>query len=177
MGLFMKAQKRKFTLLELLAVIAIISVLAFALGGALGPAGDKAKLRQAQTVLNSVKTAISAYSTNYGKPPKRLSDLLKDNNPRGISYFDGDEIPKDPFTAPLKDIGIVTDVDSVVKDITGKRIIGGKLDGNGFVVYSVGMNGKPDSGGGLPAGVSDSDEDIAKNEETAKDDISVFVSF
>lgn len=170
----MKVVKRNFTLLELLAVIAIISILAFAVGSAMSGATEKTKRTQAEAVVRGVKSALVSYGTTYGRPPKELKDLLQDNNPRGISFFDGDEIPRDPYSLSGQEIRIVKEVSRVERETKAGKvfIVGGRLDGNGFVVYSVGPNGRPDSGGGLSGGVNDGTGD-----ENSKDDISVFVSF
>ncbi len=166
----MKNIRRNFTLLELLVVITIISILAYALGTALGGATEEAKKKQAQAVINGVKTAMSSYYTMYGRPPKKLKDLLKENNSRAQTFFDGNEIPRDPFSLSNDIIKIVENVSAVTKDRKGENITGVELDGNGFLVYSVGPNGKSDGAGSASGGINDGLKD-------GKDDISIYVSF
>lgn len=168
----MKLVKKNFTLIELLAVIAIIGVLAFALAPALGGAPTKARIAEAKNAVNTIKTALIQYESMYGKPPKELDDLLKKNNRRKVEFFDGDEIPIDPFSDTNETIQIIEEVSSVkTKRIKNdKLILSGELDGNGFIVYSVGPNGEADGAGALEGGVNDGEKD-------GKDDISVYVSF
>lgn len=168
----MKPVKRNFTLIELLAVIAIIGVLAYALAPALGGAPEKARIAEAKNVVNSVKTALIQYESIYGKPPKELKDLLTKNNKRKLEFFEGDEIPLDPFSDGNEEIQVVEDVSRVKtkKKKNDKLILSGELNGNGFIVYSIGPNGEPDGAGDLEGGVNDGEKD-------GKDDISVYVSF
>jgi len=168
----MKLIKKNFTLIELLAVIAIIGILAFALAPALGGAPGKARTAEAKNIVNSVKTALIQYESIYGRPPKELDDLLSKNNRRKLEFFEDDEIPLDPFSDTNEEIQVVENVSKVEtkKLKNNKLILSGELDGNGFVIYSIGPNGEPDSGGELEGGVNDGEKD-------GKDDISVYVSF
>lgn len=169
----MKMRKKEFTLLELLAVIAIISVLALAFASALGSSTDKARSQQAEVAIRSVETALEMFVTTYGEVPEDLRDLLEENNPRKITFYKGNELPVDPFSTGLGVEGaikIIKGVSSVTKNKHGD-ITGGALGGTGMVIYSVGPNGKADPAGSLSGGVND------LQDGGEKDDISVFVSF
>lgn len=160
--------RKNFTLIELLVVISIIGVLVSALAFSLGGAVDDAKVLQAKTSLTGLETAAKSYRTTYGKPPKRLEDLLEDNNPRKIEFLD--IIPVDIFSLSKKaQVKVIYGVSNVTKDIEG-NISDIELDGNGMVVYSIGPN-QEDNGGFNDGKVSQEQED------TAKDDIATYIDF
>jgi prepilin-type N-terminal cleavage/methylation domain-containing protein len=160
--------KKTFTLIEILVVIAIIGVLVAALASSLGGAVDKAKITEAQAQLTGLDTAAKSYRTTYGKPPKKLEDLLENNNPRRIEFLD--EIPKDSFSiSGQSDVKVIYDVSEVTKDKDG-NITAIETDGNGMVIYSVGPNQRDD--GGLNDGKVSQEE-----EDTARDDIAVYLDF
>ena len=168
--------KKTFTLIELLVVISIIGVLVAALAASLGGAVDKAKITEARgkppgfdiAKITGLDTAAKTYRTTYGKPPKKLEDLLENNNPRRIDFLN--EIPIDSFSISGQSlVKVIYDVSDVKKDKDGNFSIIEK-DGNGMVIYSVGPNQEDD--GGLNDGKVSQEE-----QDTAKDDIAVYLDF
>jgi prepilin-type N-terminal cleavage/methylation domain-containing protein len=160
--------KKNFTLIELLVVISIIGVLVAALASSLGGAVDKAKITEARGKLTGLDTAAKSYRTTYGKPPKKLEDLLENNNPRRIEFLN--EIPTDSFSISGKGlVKVIYDVSDVTKDKNGNISVI-ETEGNGMVIYSVGPNQRDD--GGLNDGKVSQEE-----EATAKDDIAVYLDF
>ncbi len=164
--------RNQFTLIEILAVIAIIGILAGALAYSLRGKDDEARKTQAQAAIKTVKTVMLSYQNSYGKPPESIEDLFKKNNKRNIEFFDYDELPQDPFSATGEPLKIIPGVASVTtKKVKNDRYItGGELGGNSFIVYSVGPNEKPDGSGDLQGGINDGLKE-------GKDDIAEYVSF
>jgi prepilin-type N-terminal cleavage/methylation domain-containing protein len=74
------ARQSSFTLIELLTVIAIISILAGLLLSAIAGARRYAKISQAKTDIKNIQTAITAYYNEYGKLP------VQDNEQGGVQY-------------------------------------------------------------------------------------------
>src|SRR5882724_8922947 len=66
--------KRAFTLIELLTVIAIIGVLIALLFPAIKSALGKAETAKAQTSIAGLATAFKSYYTEYGKWPATTTD-------------------------------------------------------------------------------------------------------
>jgi len=100
----MKSFRRPFTLIELLVVVAIIAILAGLLLPAVAGARNRAKIVKAKTAMNSLRTAISMYESDYGVLPVgsaaldwivlndakygELIDILQGGNPRQKRYLD-----------------------------------------------------------------------------------------
>lgn len=167
-------QRKTFTLIELLAVIAIIGILAWALVPVVTSAPEKARIAEAKAAVSAVKNAMVQYEMTYNRPPKELKYLLttSSKNKRKVEFLEGDEIPVDPFSDSGKELQIVKEVSRVkTKKIKNEKVIlSGELDGNGFIIYSVGPNGEADGSGDIDGGINDGLKD-------GKDDISVYVSF
>jgi prepilin-type N-terminal cleavage/methylation domain-containing protein len=64
-----RAKTRAFTLIELLAVIGIIGILAALLFPAIKLALQKAEIAQAQNDIKNIETAVKSFYTEYGKWP------------------------------------------------------------------------------------------------------------
>lgn len=74
-----RKNKRGFTLIEMLTVIAIISILLTLLSPALGRARKKARLTSYLNNLKQVGYLISLYETDFNRLPSSLNDLGGDD--------------------------------------------------------------------------------------------------
>ena len=72
--------KKSFTLIELLAVIAIMGILAGLLMPALGKAREKAKVGKCIATIASLQTALSMYQVDYGVYPYSTDDHTEQHN-------------------------------------------------------------------------------------------------
>lgn len=63
------SNKKGFTLIEMLTVVAIIAILAGLLFPAISAARRKAQVAQAQTEIKSIESALKTYYTEYGRWP------------------------------------------------------------------------------------------------------------
>jgi len=116
-------QLKGFTLLELLIVIAILSILAMALILVLNPAETLKKSRDTQrmTDLSTIKTAIGLYLTNVTTP-----DLSHDSNARCVGGSGQDSIF---YSAAITDEDVAGSTGNSVFANAGK----GDVDGNGWL--------------------------------------------
>jgi len=71
-------RKQKFTLVEMLLVIALIAMLAGLLLGAIGGMKEKAKVTKATAEIHALMTAIKSYESTYGVLP--LVDAATSSN-------------------------------------------------------------------------------------------------
>lgn len=163
---------KRFTLIEILAVIAIIGILILAIITSTPGNIENTLKAKAKAEIKAVKTALLQYQSVYGKPPKSIEDLFKKNNKRNIEFLEYDELPKDPLSDTDDSLQVITGVSSVKTKVVknDRHITGGELGGNGFIVYSVGLNGVAEGNGDLEGGINDGLKE-------GKDDIAEYISF
>lgn len=121
-----------FSLIELMVVIAIIAMLATAVGVGMFGALDDANVAKAQAEISSFKTALIAYKIAFKKLPasgEGLNALV--NNPKK-NFLDANAVPMDPWGNPY------------VYTLEG---------GNNFTIVSYGADGTP-GGSDLNADIS-----------------------
>lgn len=97
-----KSLKPGFTFIELVVALSIMGVLALVLGGNLFRYFRESQVRQTQTSLSTLKTAITSYFTGVGKYPTSLNDLVR--KPADVPmtkwiepFLDSKEAPKDSW--------------------------------------------------------------------------------
>lgn len=99
---FVKKQNRKgFTLIEILIVIAIIGLLMAFLAPRFLGQQEKANISAAKIGLKQIQGAITLYKTNVGRSPERLIDLVeKPLDEKAAQRWRGpylDDLPEDPW--------------------------------------------------------------------------------
>jgi len=89
-----------FSLIELMVVIAIIAMLAGAVGFAMFGALDDANVSKAKAEISTFKTALTAYRIAFKKLPSTSDglDALVNNEKR--NFLDLKEVPLDPWNNP-----------------------------------------------------------------------------
>lgn len=94
----MKRNKKGFTLLEILIVVAIIGLIASLVIPNLVGRYEKSKEEIARAQLEMLSSAIEAFRLDVGRYPNSLDELLKCDDPnwRG-PYLAKRKIPKDPW--------------------------------------------------------------------------------
>jgi prepilin-type N-terminal cleavage/methylation domain-containing protein len=86
--LFLPRATRGFTLLELLAVIAIIAVLSGIVIGVGRRASESGKTARAKAELAAIGAALETYKRSYGDYPRILSDsMLSADSPAGEALY------------------------------------------------------------------------------------------
>ena len=95
----MRAMKRKaFTLVEMMAVVVIIGILAAVIAPRFfGQVGQASKVRVKQDV-EMIKKAVTLYKFNTHHFPQEIRDLV--NEPDGVNGWEGpylEKMPKDPW--------------------------------------------------------------------------------
>lgn len=92
-------RQRGFTLLEMLAVIVLLGVVATIVVRQVGGNVDKGKYGAGKAQLSSLSMKIESYELDVGQPPEKLSDLLQ--KPSGVDGWSGPYAKpselKDPF--------------------------------------------------------------------------------
>lgn len=95
-----KRSRAGFSLIELMVVIAIIAMLATAVGVQMFGALDEGNMTTAKTEIKNFKTALLAYKIAFKKMPTTEQGLqaLVDNPKR--KFLDATSIPNDPWGNP-----------------------------------------------------------------------------
>lgn len=86
-----------FSLIELMVVIAIIAMLATAVGVSMFGALDDANVAKAQAEISSFKTALIAYKIAFKKLPSSSEGLNALVNNSKKNFLDSDTLPLDPW--------------------------------------------------------------------------------
>ena len=146
----MKTFSKRFTLIELLIVIAIIGILAGLVFPALGTVRNNAKRSKASTECQSLKTAIIMYESEFSCWPVKVSGtkdkdaavssseyvqmcrvLTGENSKKMVFYevgvgYDEDKGILDPWGRPYQvilDIDFDGKIDNDVKDNNNKTVV------------------------------------------------------
>ena len=94
----MKSNKQAFTLIEMMAVVVIIGILAAVIGPKLFNRVDEAQIVAARQTIATIEKQITIYRFNTNKLPESLRDLVKE--PDNVKGWNGpylDRTPKDPW--------------------------------------------------------------------------------
>lgn len=111
-----------FSLVELMVVIAIIAMLATAVGVQMFGALEEGNRATAKTEIKNFQTALVAYKIKFKKLPTTSEGLdALVNNPKG-NLLSADAIPKDPW---------------------GNEYVYTLEGGNDFTIISYGADGRP----------------------------------
>lgn len=105
--------KKTFTLVEVLAVIAIIGILAGLIFPMVGRSREKARETQAAAGANSIAIALRSFKTSYQKFPIPLTDPVGGNDGAGATTFAN-----------------LNDYDKIIFTLSGTLPGGGKDDTN-----------------------------------------------
>lgn len=127
-----KRRRAGFSLIELMVVIAIIAMLAAAVGVNMFGALDDANVTQAKQEISTFKTGLISYKIAFKKLPSTSEGLNALVNNSKKNFLDTDKIPTDPWGNPY------------VYTLEG---------GNEFKIVSYGADGAP-GGSGLDADIS-----------------------
>ena len=101
--------KRGFTLLELMIVVAIIAILAAALVPNFIGFDTEARLASTKTNLNSLRTRLNLFRAKEGKYPKDLNELLTITyNDLGIEKPYLEQIPSELISSSSGDNQIIS---------------------------------------------------------------------
>ena len=95
-------QNKGFSLIELMVVIAIIAMLATAVGVSMFSALDDANVAKAQAEISVFKTALIAYKISFKKLPTTAEGLNALVNNSKKNFLDSDVLPLDPWGNPYK---------------------------------------------------------------------------
>jgi len=89
-----------FSLIELMVVIAIIAMLATAVGVGMFGALDDANVAKAKAEISSFKTALIAYKITFKKLPSSTEGLNALVNNSKKNFLDSTAVPMDPWGNP-----------------------------------------------------------------------------
>lgn len=101
MKLKQRRNRRGFTLVELMVVIAIIAGLATIVGVNLFGALSESEVTEAKAQIRNFKTALTSYRITYNRFPttqEGLQALI--DNPKQKNFLDASAIPPDPWGNP-----------------------------------------------------------------------------
>lgn len=140
-----------FTLIELLAVIAIIGILAAITFGLARGVQERAGIGKARVEIASIAQSLEAYRVKYGDYPQTpsaatmLQCLIGKRGPTGAAISDKPLIEMDRFST-INDLDPFTSTSAVLMDPFGKAYnyaykTGGSWKNPSFVLYSGGPDG------------------------------------
>ena len=127
-----KRSSAGFSLIELMVVIAIIAMLATAVGVQMFDALDEGNMTTAKTEIKTFQTALLGYKIAFKKMPTTEQGLDALVNNEKKNFLDADAVPKDPWGNPY------------VYTLEG---------GNKYTIISYGEDGQP-GGTGTAADIS-----------------------
>jgi len=99
----MKVRKHKnrrkggFSLLELLAVVTILGIIAVVVIPRISVSAGTAKQNTANQTVAEINSAMERYYFDNGSFPSTLTDIFTATAPNGQAYFP-DGVPKNPYT-------------------------------------------------------------------------------
>ena len=134
-GIHSRAQKKAFTLVELIVVVAIIGILSTLVIVRYAGKTDQAKVAAAKAHLQQFEGAVIEFQANCNRLPRSLDELIHKPsdcpNWQEGGYLKGSAVPKDPW---------------------GNDYIY-KVDGSNFEIICLGSDGK-EGGTGTAADIS-----------------------
>lgn len=128
--------KKAFTLVEIMIVLAILGSIFALLAGRFGGARDKAKVKEAKIQMGLIINALSSYNLDCGKYPQSLDGLAKADDC-------GNWGPDAYYKQKLKD--------------PWNRDYVYEINGSDFILKSLGKDGK-EGGSGFDKDISSDDE-------------------
>jgi general secretion pathway protein G len=130
-----KSRKQGFTLVEIMAVVVIMGLLAGLVGTAVVGAIDDARVKAAQAQIKQLAGAVTFYQMDNGRFPSTDQSLQalvekptgapEPRNYRAGGYLDARTVPKDPWGGPYQ------------------YMSPGQQNPNGFDIWSLGKDGAP----------------------------------
>ena len=95
--------RRGFTLVEILAVVMILGILATIIGVKIAGAGEKTRINTTRIQIKNIRTAIAAYELALGKFPTSLEELVIEGDANWPGPFlDSETVPKDGWGGDFK---------------------------------------------------------------------------
>jgi general secretion pathway protein G len=98
------AAQRGFTLMEIMIVIVLIGLVATIVGNRIFGASDRAKVKLAQTQVDTIASKIEQYQSDVGSLPPDLEAMVKApaNSAGWLGPYAKEQELKDPWGHPLE---------------------------------------------------------------------------